>query len=159
MRVSANPVSDHRLARLMRWAGLWLIWVAVWELGFHGESAGLGANLARVRRGVLDVLIVYAAARVTPPVWRRKHFDARDMRGGVYRAVVGGRLRRLLCKGPLLDQVLALWRLIRNPEPAIAVLSAQLLLLSRRCKLTRFTPFVPGVPPALSFDVSAADSS
>jgi hypothetical protein len=89
----------HRIARLHRWAMLWLLWFA----GFL-EAAAVFAPLSkqvdaiahewldRVERRIFTIVLARAAPYLTP-IARHTHGRRRG-RGAILRALMGSRLRR-----------------------------------------------------------------
>ncbi len=135
--------TNHRLARLATWAGLWLVWMDAFLAFVCGAHAPLSRQARAIAEDWLDrmsafalKLIVIRAAkrRPAPRVTHRRASRAR-MRGGDMRAIIGSRLRRRLRSRDLRHRIDAIAALLRDPETAIAAL---LRRLARG--LTRRTP-------------------
>jgi hypothetical protein len=151
MRAPPSPIlTPLRLARLFRWAWLWLVKYALYLIE-GGERAE--AHLRAMKHAV-GCLILLRAAAMTPARARRRllhppsaprGFRKRrcQSRGRMLRAALGSHLRRRLRARGRAQRVLALLSALWNSEALAARLSGR---LTRR--LTRLCPLLPIRPPA-----------
>jgi hypothetical protein len=142
MQVTATITSPLRAQRLLRWAALWLVWLAFFiyealDLEPLHPPPWIRRWLKFAVRAVGLILIVSAAARMTPPS-RTHHRHGSLKRRGRARALIGGVLRRALRAKDVQSTLAALYAAIANPERHIARLMRRL-----RQGLTRLRTIAP----------------
>ena len=148
--VHRNLISDHRLARLLTWARLWL----VWALSVLGALCGdwLREELDYIARGVVSVLVIKAAKRARPskrgrhlrPLHAPRGFRMRAHMSAGRRRFLGARIRRALAGRDGSARIAAIQRMLREAERWIAYLAR------RFGRLTRMRPIVLVAPPAFA---------
>lgn len=115
MRLDAEPFTEHRLMRFHRWAMLWLNWFAAFLEAARG-FAPLSRDAETIAHSWLDwieqlivnIVLIRAARRVRPLVWRRYRVPPSAQRSPTRRAILGSRLRRSLRARDLAGRIAAL---------------------------------------------------
>lgn len=145
MQPARTIISPHRLARLMRWAQLWLQGLAAVLLAFlECDRAGLRQMLRETSIRIGQFAFLHVAQGVRPP--RRKTWKPRVRRGGWRRALIGSRLRKLLRARDPVAHFFAILSVMRDFERHVR-------RLARR--LARGLTRLRSIPPAREHDVSA----
>jgi hypothetical protein len=114
MRVSAPPISEHRLNRYHRWMLLWLTWFAAFLrearafAPFSAQATAIAHRwLDRIERLLVNIVLLRAAPHVrlnnTP-----KHSPRRKTETHMLRAVIGSAMRRALRSKDLNQRIAAL---------------------------------------------------
>src|SRR5690242_17026320 len=103
MRFVAEPVTQHRLQRLHRWAMLWLKWFAAFLAAASGfaplskQAQAIGHSwLDRIERLVMAIVMLRAIPHVRRVTPRKGVAEHRRKDSALARAVVGSALRRSL---------------------------------------------------------------
>jgi hypothetical protein len=114
MRVSAPPISEHRLNRYHRWVLLWLTWFAAFlsearaVAPFSAEATTIARRwLDRIERLLLSIVILRAAPHVRA-TGAPKHSPRRRTDTQWRRAVIGSAMRRALRSKDLIQRIAAL---------------------------------------------------
>ncbi len=114
MRVTAPPISEHRLNRYHRWMLLWLTWFAAFLrearalAPFSTQATAIAHQwLDRIERVLTNIVMLRAAPHVrsiVPP----KHSPRRKRETQMRRAVIGSAMRRMLRSNDLSQRIAAL---------------------------------------------------
>ena len=173
MRIAAPPfISNHRLARLLTWARLWLAWAAGVLAQFVGalpesHQRGVRANLDQCAQLVARVIFLRAFARLDrldrrnlAGIKRKEPAGSRRSGGGGFRAVIGSSLRRALRGKDARAKLAALADVVRNAEFHIAKLARRLARGLTRRRVFAFAPnLVPLTLTAPFARAASADTS
>ena len=157
MRIAhPSSLTDHRLARFMTWARLFLVWLAGAFAGFVGDVPR--RRLDQVARMVGELMFLHVAARVRPPptgAHRHGRLSAISQR-----AAVGSRLRRAMRGKDFAARLVAILGIMRDAEIHIAKLARRLAGGLTRLRVIALAP-EPGphiAPPPLARAVCADTS-
>jgi hypothetical protein len=120
--VARSSISQHSLARLKTWAGLWLQWFASVVFTWIDERTARG--LLKSHGRVIGYLVfMHACAHVLPKARRRfapHHLRRRAAPTGVLRAWMGPELRRALRGRCVAAHFFALLTAMRDFESLVA---------------------------------------
>lgn len=159
MRLAPTPIiSEHRFARLLRWASLFASGAAAAILAMLGNKNPRRA-LDRLARVVAMLIFVGAAARVVGP---RKHGTCRHggaQQRGALRALIGQGARRVLRGRDVFARLGAIFSALLRIERHIARMASRLRhgLTRRRAWRVRASEDAPA--RALIIAAQAFDSS
>ena len=140
----ARPiVTPHRIARLTRWAQLWLQALAA---GFLCLMQFNPAQLRRtLRRASIEIgLLVFLHAMLVVRLPRRKSWKRPEQRPAWVRAIIGSHLRRALRARDPIQHFFAILSVMRDFERHVRRLAKRLALGFTRLR---------AMPPAREFDV------
>jgi hypothetical protein len=156
-----SPISDHRLARLITWARLWLEWLLGCIVEAFGERGSMGRDVERVVRRWLREMAhtiacllylrvassqeAHTSSGVRRPRNALRGFKLHTMpRNSDLRLVMGSALRRALRGGDARALLAKLLRIIRDPSAICAKLAKRLAR-----GFTRIHRLVASAPPAI----------
>jgi hypothetical protein len=114
MRVSAPPISEHRLNRYHRWMLLWLTWFAAFLkqartfAPFSAQATTIAHLwLDRIERVLVNIVLARAAPQVRT-INTLKHAQHSRIETHFLRAVIGSSMRRALRSKDLNQRIAAL---------------------------------------------------
>jgi hypothetical protein len=156
-----SPISDHRLARLVTWARLWLEWLLGCIVEAFGERGLLGRDVERAMRRWLKEMAQTIACllylRVASALKKHNPSRAKRLRNTLrgfklhtlprnsdLRLVIGSSLRRALRGGDARALLAKLLRIIRDPSALCAKLAKRLAR-----GFTRTRRLIASAPPAI----------
>jgi hypothetical protein len=120
--LARSAISQHSLARLKTWAGLWLQWFASVVFTWIDEHTAR-ALLKSHGRTIGYLVFMHACARVLPKARGRftpHHMRRRVSPSGVLRAWMGPELRRALRGRDVVSHFFALLTAMRDFESLVA---------------------------------------
>jgi len=122
-----QPITDHRLARLTLWALSILVWAAGALFGNgrakrrHIRQRYGALSIGKLTHMVRNLLLIRAARFQRAPLmlkhWRiytQPGFHRRRAPRNKLRSIAGGRLRRFMTHGSLMQRLARLIRIVRN---------------------------------------------
>lgn len=143
MQNATQPgLTEHRLARLTRWARLFLVWLAGAFAACVPAPRRARRRLDAVARMLAQLIFLHAAARVRAPARRANHHHGR-LRASSWRSIAGAGLRRAMAGEDLPARLIAILCVMRDFDAHVARLARRL-----SCGLTRLRVIPPARTPA-----------
>jgi hypothetical protein len=151
MKTNPPVLSDHKFARLSRWATLWLDWF-VWA--FYALLPVLAPGRQAARRNLdraaalVRAMLIIQACRHTPRRYAVRHRYGRAKLRGLVRAAAGARLRRALKGKNDFARLAAIHAMLRNPAAYVAALRVRVCVdgLRRRRSIAPVRSPAPSLP-------------
>jgi hypothetical protein len=160
VKPAATLISNHRLARLTAWAGLWLQAFAAILISLNpADAPAARRTLARMAQ-LISYIVMLRAAALAQPCRQRPRWRAPVSRPGMRRSFIGAALRRRLRGRDPIERFFAILGVMRDLD---ALVARQAKRLARG--LTRLRPMLPAFEDsaqtevALPPDIAHADSS